>query len=58
MAGTIVKRCVKGQRRCRVTNRCVTKRKIIRKLAKCNRGTRKCADQVCYKYIPIKHNYY
>lgn len=41
-------RCQKGSRRCFFSRKCVNKNGTKR-AKKCSRGTRQCADRVCYK---------
>ena len=38
--------CKKGSRRCPVSKKCVSKKRLSRK--KCRTGTRKCGDSKCY----------
>ena len=42
-------RCKKGTRKCKYTNSCVRKTKTKRRLSKCKRGYRQCADKICHK---------
>ena len=40
--------CKRGKRRCSISKKCVTKRGQ-RSTKKCRKGSRKCANGLCYK---------